>query len=70
MLRLPLSILETQDQTVSTGIVLHAWKRGKYVFFEIKANFSLSIQQKAHVVFSRPSLIGVCLVLSAGLRGG
>lgn len=70
LLRFSLSSLETQDQTVSTGVVLRAWKRGKDVFFEIKANFCLSIQQKARVVFSRPPLIGVCLVLCAGLCGG
>lgn len=71
MLRLSPSSLETQNQTVFvTGIVLHARKTGKCVFFEIKANICLFIQQQTRIVFSRPSLAGVCLVPSAGLTGG
>lgn len=70
-LRLSLSGLETQNQTAFvTGIVLRARKTGKCVIFEIKANIYLFIQQQAQLVFSRPSLVGVCLILSTGLTGG
>lgn len=57
MLTLSLSSLETQNQTAFvTGVVLHARKTRKCVFFEIKANIYVLCNRPRLYLADRPLL--------------